>query len=87
MENILREYEVRLLDGEGRLILIVPLIASAESDIRVMAAQLADREKAATFTLRPQMSSRGYRAAPSDADTGMPQGAGLDCDPSRRDAE
>ncbi len=62
MENILREYELRLLDGQGRLILIVPVIAGNEADALVMAAKLAEKEKAANFLLNPQMSSRGYRA-------------------------
>ena len=62
MEEILREYEVRLLDGEGRLILIVPLIAGSESEARKSADALLMRNKAASFVLKPQMSSRGYRA-------------------------
>ena len=70
MENILREYEVRLLDGEGRLILIVPVVAGNEADARGHAALLVAREKAAGFAIKAQMSSRGYRAqkpaAPSD---------------------
>jgi hypothetical protein len=63
MEEILREYEVRLLDGENRLVLIVPVIAGNEDEARRIAATLADREKAARFILKPQMSSRGFRAA------------------------
>ena len=62
MEDILREYEVRLLDANGGLILIVPVIAGTEDEARAQAARLVAREKAASFTLKPQMSSRGYRA-------------------------
>jgi hypothetical protein len=62
MEEILREYEVRLLDEGDRLILIVPLIAGSEDEARVLAAQLVKRESAARFLLKPQLSSRNYRA-------------------------
>ena len=62
MENILREYEVRLLDGEGRLTLIVPVIAANAAQADALAATLAAREKAAGFVVKPQKSSRGYRA-------------------------
>jgi len=67
MENILREYEVRLLDGQGRLTLVVPVIAGNEADARITAAALAEKEKAASFLLRPQMTSRGYRRAKESA--------------------
>ena len=62
MEDILREYEVRLLDGQGGLMLIVPVIAGSESDAESLAAKLAGQEKAASYLLTPQMSSRGYRS-------------------------
>ena len=62
MEDILREYEVRLLDGENRLVLIVPVIAGSEDEARVIGAKLAARESASGFALTRQMSSRGYRA-------------------------
>jgi hypothetical protein len=62
MENILREYEVRLLDGEGRLTLVVPVIAGTQAEADVLAAKLAAGEKAAGFVVKPQKNSRGYRA-------------------------
>ena len=62
MEEILREYEVRLLDGQGRLTLIVPVIVGSEREAQAQAAILMAREKAAGFELKNQMSSRGYRA-------------------------
>jgi hypothetical protein len=62
MEDILREYEVRLFDSNGRLLLVVPVIAGSEDEANAHAARLAARETAARFDIRPQMSSRGYRA-------------------------
>lgn len=65
MEEILREYEVRLLDGEGRLILVVPVIAGSEDQAQAIAARLAEKEGAVRVQVKPQMSSRGYHRDPS----------------------
>lgn len=62
MEHILREYEVRLLDGDGQVILVVPVIAGSEVEARALASRFAAREKAANYVMKPQMGSRGYRA-------------------------
>jgi hypothetical protein len=62
MENILREYEARLLDSNDGVILIAPVIAASEQEARVVAAALAARETAARFVVRPQMGSRQYAA-------------------------
>jgi hypothetical protein len=61
MEDILREYEVRLLGADGGVILVVPVIATSEDEARTQAAKRMAREKAASFVLTPQMSSRNYR--------------------------
>lgn len=61
MEDILREYEVRLLGADGGVILVVPVIATSESEAHDRAGKLVAREKAARFVLTPQMSSRNYR--------------------------
>ncbi len=61
MEDILREYEVRLLGADGGVILVVPVIATSEDEARTQAAESMAREKAASFVLTPQMSSRNYR--------------------------
>jgi hypothetical protein len=70
MEDILREYELRLLDAADKTILVVPLIAVSEDGARTQAAALMEREKAAGFLLTPQMSSRNYRGQKPAAPTG-----------------
>ncbi len=61
--DVLREFEIRLFDGDQQLILIAPIVAASEDLAHEAAAGLAARESAHGFSVHRQMRSVNYRNA------------------------
>lgn len=62
--DILREFEIRLLDAAGQVTLVWPVIAPGEKEAMAAAAALAAREKAAGYLVRPHIGSPRNAARP-----------------------
>ena len=65
----LREYEIRLFDGDHQLLLIAPIVAIGVAQARARAAELAAREMAHDFSVHAQMRSVNYRNTRTATDT------------------
>jgi hypothetical protein len=57
----IKELELRLLDDESNVFLIIPIIAGNEKEALIAAQAHMQAYQASGFYLVPQMSSAGYR--------------------------